>query len=136
MSQERIASHRLVVESRLKFFQIFSKLQIPRNFWNTAILTLAQWFGLVILTSRFEATQGLFVDGPRNFETRSDDEDDAWAGTLLSKLLQLTSERAFGSLRMIWRATGPHTRWFFGRIGFRTWRARDLTTRSPRPRYC
>ncbi|GBM10226.1 hypothetical protein AVEN_177494-1 [Araneus ventricosus] len=31
---------------------------------------------LVILTSRFEATRGLFWDGPRNFEPRSDDEDD------------------------------------------------------------
>ncbi|GBL92602.1 hypothetical protein AVEN_123779-1 [Araneus ventricosus] len=33
-------------------------------------------FSLVILTSRFEATRGLFWDGPRNFEPRSDDEDD------------------------------------------------------------
>ncbi|GBM53226.1 hypothetical protein AVEN_14244-1 [Araneus ventricosus] len=32
---------------------------------------------LVILTSRLEATRGLFWDGPRNFEPRSDDEDDA-----------------------------------------------------------
>ncbi|GBL91251.1 hypothetical protein AVEN_195136-1 [Araneus ventricosus] len=40
-----------------------------------------QWFGLVILTSRFEATRGLFWDGPRNFEPQSDDEDDITAGT-------------------------------------------------------
>ncbi|GBM59054.1 hypothetical protein AVEN_7430-1 [Araneus ventricosus] len=33
-------------------------------------------FVLVIVTSRFEATQGLFWDGPRNFEPWSDDEDD------------------------------------------------------------
>ncbi|GBN59886.1 hypothetical protein AVEN_180490-1 [Araneus ventricosus] len=31
---------------------------------------------LVILTSRFEATRGLFWNGPRNFEPRSHDEDD------------------------------------------------------------
>ncbi|GBO45060.1 hypothetical protein AVEN_40521-1, partial [Araneus ventricosus] len=31
---------------------------------------------LVILTSRSEATPGLFGDGPRNFEPRSDDKDD------------------------------------------------------------
>ncbi|GBL88939.1 hypothetical protein AVEN_159028-1 [Araneus ventricosus] len=32
--------------------------------------------GLVILTSRFEATRGLFWDGLRNFEPQSDDEVD------------------------------------------------------------
>ncbi|GBM13573.1 hypothetical protein AVEN_123986-1 [Araneus ventricosus] len=31
---------------------------------------------LVVLTSRFEATRGLFWDGPSDFEPRSDDEDD------------------------------------------------------------
>ncbi|GBM19518.1 hypothetical protein AVEN_107989-1 [Araneus ventricosus] len=35
-----------------------------------------QFLSLVILTSRFEATRGLFWDVPRNFEPRSDDEDD------------------------------------------------------------
>ncbi|GBL78669.1 hypothetical protein AVEN_65241-1 [Araneus ventricosus] len=29
------------------------------------------------------ATRGLFWDGPRNCEPRSDDEDDTWAGTPL-----------------------------------------------------
>ncbi|GBL85755.1 hypothetical protein AVEN_193199-1 [Araneus ventricosus] len=37
-------------------------------------------FSLVILTTRFEATQGLFWDGPRNFETWSHDEDDSRVG--------------------------------------------------------
>ncbi|GBO01579.1 hypothetical protein AVEN_35903-1 [Araneus ventricosus] len=32
--------------------------------------------GLVTLTSRFEATRGLFWDGPRQFGPRSNDEDD------------------------------------------------------------
>ncbi|GBL95716.1 hypothetical protein AVEN_668-1 [Araneus ventricosus] len=37
--------------------------------------------GLVIFTSRFESTRGLFWNGPRNLEPRSDDEDDTRAGT-------------------------------------------------------
>ncbi|GBM17764.1 hypothetical protein AVEN_99646-1 [Araneus ventricosus] len=39
-------------------------------------LHIATKFSLVVLASRFEATRGLFWDGPRNFEPRSDDEDD------------------------------------------------------------
>ncbi|GBL79901.1 hypothetical protein AVEN_28953-1 [Araneus ventricosus] len=35
---------------------------------------------LVILTSRFEATRGVFWDGPRKFEPRLDDEDDTRTG--------------------------------------------------------
>ncbi|GBM20501.1 hypothetical protein AVEN_61045-1 [Araneus ventricosus] len=31
---------------------------------------------LLVLTSNFEATRGLFWNGPRNFEPLSDDEDD------------------------------------------------------------
>ncbi|GBL62988.1 hypothetical protein AVEN_125894-1, partial [Araneus ventricosus] len=38
-------------------------------------------FSLVLLSSHFETTRGLFWDGPRNFEPWSGDEDDAWAGT-------------------------------------------------------
>ncbi|GBL96073.1 hypothetical protein AVEN_104314-1 [Araneus ventricosus] len=34
-------------------------------------------FGSVILTSRLEATPGLFWDGRRNFEPRKDDENDS-----------------------------------------------------------
>ncbi|GBN67471.1 hypothetical protein AVEN_15913-1 [Araneus ventricosus] len=34
---------------------------------------------LVILTSRFEATRGLFREGSRNFDLRSDDKDDTSA---------------------------------------------------------
>ncbi|GBM11561.1 hypothetical protein AVEN_245892-1, partial [Araneus ventricosus] len=37
---------------------------------------LHQLVNLVVLTSRFEATRGLFRDGPRQFEQLSDDEDD------------------------------------------------------------
>ncbi|GBM92554.1 hypothetical protein AVEN_272846-1 [Araneus ventricosus] len=35
-----------------------------------------QFFSLVILTIRFEATRGLLLDEPHNFEPRSGDEDD------------------------------------------------------------
>ncbi|GBL82895.1 hypothetical protein AVEN_106409-1 [Araneus ventricosus] len=38
-------------------------------------------FSSVILISHFEATRGLFWDGPRNFELWSDDEDDTRADT-------------------------------------------------------
>ncbi|GBN26316.1 hypothetical protein AVEN_117902-1 [Araneus ventricosus] len=50
-------------------------------------------FSLVIFASRFEATQGLFWYGPRNFEPPSDDADDTCAGTPLSKLLHQTNAR-------------------------------------------
>ncbi|GBO23965.1 hypothetical protein AVEN_89981-1, partial [Araneus ventricosus] len=39
----------------------------------------ARQFSLVILMSRFDATRGLFWDGPRYFQPRSDDEDDTSA---------------------------------------------------------
>ncbi|GBM29384.1 hypothetical protein AVEN_253906-1 [Araneus ventricosus] len=39
------------------------------------------WLSLVILTSHFEATHGLFWDEHHNFEMRSDDEDDTWEST-------------------------------------------------------
>ncbi|GBM19274.1 hypothetical protein AVEN_133760-1, partial [Araneus ventricosus] len=45
----------------------------------------------VTLTSLFQATRGLFWDGPRNFEPRSDDEDDTSAGTP-SPNFRITSE--------------------------------------------
>ncbi|GBN61783.1 hypothetical protein AVEN_85525-1 [Araneus ventricosus] len=45
--------------------------------------------GLAILMSRSGATRGLFWDGLRNFEPRSDDEDNTLAGSLLSKLPRL-----------------------------------------------
>ncbi|GBN14158.1 hypothetical protein AVEN_137125-1 [Araneus ventricosus] len=80
-------------------------------------------FSLVILTSRFEATRGLFWDGPRN------DEDGAPSprfhatptGGHLSTTYDLMHNR-------------PHTRRIFSGIGFRTWnRSRDLTARPRRP---
>ncbi|GBN29019.1 hypothetical protein AVEN_83350-1 [Araneus ventricosus] len=72
---------------------------------------------LVILTSGFKATRGLFWDGSRHFERRSDDEDDDRAVTPHSKLPHHTNGRAFGLLCMIY----PHTRRNFGEIVFREW---------------
>ncbi|GBM76355.1 hypothetical protein AVEN_36972-1 [Araneus ventricosus] len=45
-------------------------------------LFLSQNGGLnILVTSRFEATRGLFWDRPPNFEPRSDEEDDTRVGT-------------------------------------------------------
>ncbi|GBM80245.1 hypothetical protein AVEN_209220-1, partial [Araneus ventricosus] len=42
----------------------------------------------------FESTRGLFWDGSRNFEPKSDGEDDTPVGIFLSKFLQHASERS------------------------------------------
>ncbi|GBL92757.1 hypothetical protein AVEN_213694-1 [Araneus ventricosus] len=84
-----------------------------------------QGLGLVILTIRFAATRGLFWDGPRNFEPRSDDEDDTPSpnfhatptGGRLATTYDLSCDR-------------PHTRRIFGGIGFRT---RNPPAPKPRP---
>ncbi|GBN70773.1 hypothetical protein AVEN_84384-1 [Araneus ventricosus] len=89
---------------------------------------------LVILTSRFEATRGLFWDGPRNFEPRSDDEDDTRAGTPSTKFHATpTGGRLTTTYDLA--CNRPHTRRIFSGIGSRTLRpqSRDLTTRPPRP---
>ncbi|GBL90648.1 hypothetical protein AVEN_219316-1 [Araneus ventricosus] len=84
--------------------------------------------GKIILTSRFEATRRLFRDGPRNFEPLSDDEDDAWAGTPLSKLPR--QREGVWLLRMIQQA--PYTadlRW--NRVSNLRPSGPDLTTWPP-----
>ncbi|GBL91472.1 hypothetical protein AVEN_136953-1 [Araneus ventricosus] len=67
---------------------------------------------LVIFTSRFEATRELFLDVPRNFEPRSDDEDDTRAGipspNFRTPAYELTCNR-------------PHTRRIFNGNRLRTW---------------
>ncbi|GBN37806.1 hypothetical protein AVEN_102210-1 [Araneus ventricosus] len=74
----------------------------------------------VILTSRFKATRRIFWDGPRNFVSRSDYEDDTCtcspspnfrttpAGECLATTCDLACNR-------------PHTRWILIGIGFRSW---------------
>ncbi|GBN54183.1 hypothetical protein AVEN_97301-1 [Araneus ventricosus] len=77
-------------------------------------------FSLVILTSHFEATRGVFWVGTRNFEPRSDDESDARAcapspsfrATPAGGRLDIAYYLAYG---------GPHTWRIFSGIGFRTW---------------
>ncbi|GBM70969.1 hypothetical protein AVEN_102907-1 [Araneus ventricosus] len=49
--------------------------------WKATVFLSALEFCFVILTSRFEATRGLFWDGPRNFQPRLDDEGVTWAVT-------------------------------------------------------
>ncbi|GBL85747.1 hypothetical protein AVEN_193192-1 [Araneus ventricosus] len=91
---------------------------------------LCNGFGLVILTSRFEATRGLFCDGPRNFEPWSDNEDDTSAGTPSPNFHATPTEgrlvTAYGLA-----CNGPHTRRTFRGIGFRAW-----NPAIPRPRPC
>ncbi|GBM98815.1 hypothetical protein AVEN_46311-1 [Araneus ventricosus] len=78
-------------------------------------------FSLVILTSRVQVTRGLFCDGPRNFEPRTDDKDDSFACIPLFKLPHYTSVRTFDFLRMIQRVTG-RTVTIFSEIRFRAWK--------------
>ncbi|GBN31496.1 hypothetical protein AVEN_144901-1 [Araneus ventricosus] len=61
---------------------------------------------LVILTSRFEATRGMFWYGSRNFEPRSDVEEDTRAVTP-SPNCRTTPKGDFCPQRTIERATGP-----------------------------
>ncbi|GBL64963.1 hypothetical protein AVEN_171693-1, partial [Araneus ventricosus] len=70
---------------------------------------------LVILMSRFEVTRGLFWDGPRNFESWSDEEGRAWAGT------PDQNSRTTPAGGRLPPTAYPHTRRIFGGIGFRSW---------------
>ncbi|GBM96853.1 hypothetical protein AVEN_126645-1 [Araneus ventricosus] len=85
-------------------------------------------FSLVILKSRFEATRGLFWDGPLNFfEQWSDDLDGTWQSPLhISALYQQEDVCPFMyDLACI----GHHTRRIFSGIGFGPW-----NPPAPKPR--
>ncbi|GBM56653.1 hypothetical protein AVEN_123136-1 [Araneus ventricosus] len=81
-----------------------------------------------ILPSRFEATRGLFWDGPRNSEPRSDDEDNTSAGTP-SPNFHTTPTGVRLTTTYDLTCNRPHTRRFFSGIGFRTW-----NPPAPKPR--
>ncbi|GBO02109.1 hypothetical protein AVEN_90746-1, partial [Araneus ventricosus] len=66
------------------------------------------------------ATRGLFWDGPRNFEPRSDDEDDAWAGASYLSFRTTPTGRRLATMYDL-TCNRPHTRRIFSRCGFRTW---------------
>ncbi|GBM82761.1 hypothetical protein AVEN_272318-1 [Araneus ventricosus] len=85
-------------------------------------------FSLVILTSRFESTRGLFWDGPRNFHPRSDDEDDTRAGTPSPNFHATPTRRRLATTYDL-TCNRPHTRQIFSGIGFRTW-----NPPAPKPR--
>ncbi|GBM43695.1 hypothetical protein AVEN_26562-1 [Araneus ventricosus] len=73
-----------------------------------------------IITSRFEATRGLFWVGHRNLEPRSDDEDDTSAGAPSPKFhATLTGGRLATTHDLA--CNGPHTRRIFCGRGFRAW---------------
>ncbi|GBL84706.1 hypothetical protein AVEN_191151-1 [Araneus ventricosus] len=91
---------------------------------------------LVLLISRFEATRGLFWDGSRNFEPRSEDEDDTRAGTPSTSFHATPTGGRLVTTYDI-ACSRPHTRRIFSEIGFRAWsplaHSRDPTTRPLRP---
>ncbi|GBN34755.1 hypothetical protein AVEN_81519-1 [Araneus ventricosus] len=64
------------------------------------------------------ATRGLFWDEPRNFEPRSDDEDDAWAVTP-SPSFHATPKGGRLATTYDLACSRPHTRRIFGGIGSR-----------------
>ncbi|GBN16648.1 hypothetical protein AVEN_49907-1 [Araneus ventricosus] len=78
--------------------------------------------------SRFEATRELFCDGLRNFEQRSDDEDDTGAGTP-SPSFHATPTRGRLATTYDLAYNRPHTRLIFIGIGFRAW-----SPPAPKPR--
>ncbi|GBN45112.1 hypothetical protein AVEN_160271-1 [Araneus ventricosus] len=81
-----------------------------------------------MLTSRFEATRGLFRDGLRNFESRSDDEEDTWDGTPSPNFhAKPTGGRLDTTYDLA--CNRPHSRRIFSRIWFRAW-----SPPAPRPR--
>ncbi|GBM69831.1 hypothetical protein AVEN_198538-1 [Araneus ventricosus] len=73
-----------------------------------------------MLMPRLETSRGIFWSGPRNFEPRSDDEDDTLARTPLSKLPHLTSGRTLGPITYELRCNRPKARRIFSSIEFRT----------------
>ncbi|GBN62347.1 hypothetical protein AVEN_58174-1 [Araneus ventricosus] len=89
---------------------------------------------LVILMPRLEATRGLFLDGPRNFEPWSDDEDDASActpspnfrATLTGGRLATSDDLACNGGSSVESDFEP---------GTLLPRSLDLTIRPPRPPY-
>ncbi|GBO17154.1 hypothetical protein AVEN_197678-1 [Araneus ventricosus] len=70
--------------------------------------------------SRFEATRGIISYGARYFESWSDDEDDAWAGTPSPNF---RASPTAGRLAITYdlACNRPHTRRIFSGIGFRTY---------------
>ncbi|GBN48056.1 hypothetical protein AVEN_38326-1, partial [Araneus ventricosus] len=93
-------------------------------------------FSLVILKSHFEATRGIFWDRPRNFEPRSDDEDDAVS--CLSRMSVCHHSPNFRTTPVVGRLTPsydltrsrPNTRRIFSGIGFRPWKMKIRFTKQ------
>ncbi|GBM90447.1 hypothetical protein AVEN_111253-1 [Araneus ventricosus] len=75
---------------------------------------------LVILTSRSEATRGIFWDGPRKFEPLSVDEDDTRAG-IPSPNFHATPTGGRLATTYSLKCNRSHTRRIFSGIRFRTW---------------
>ncbi|GBN16058.1 hypothetical protein AVEN_197252-1 [Araneus ventricosus] len=82
-------------------------------------------FVLVILTSRFEATRGLFWEKPPNFKLRTDDTDDTRAGTHSLNFRTTPTRDPTYNLT----CNRPNTRKFFRGMKFRTWNLSSPKTR-------
>ncbi|GBM18164.1 hypothetical protein AVEN_151707-1 [Araneus ventricosus] len=81
-----------------------------------------------MLTSRFEATRGLFWDGSRHFEPWSDDEGDTLASTP-SPNFHATPTGGRLATAYDLACNRPHTRRIFSGIGVRSW-----NPPAPKPR--
>ncbi|GBM99918.1 hypothetical protein AVEN_248275-1 [Araneus ventricosus] len=126
----------MIPEDQQSYIRSMSLRTLKKSKANRALETRSCWESpkhkrcrLVILTSRFEATRGLFWDGPRNFEPRSDDEDDTYELAPPSPNFHATA--AGGRLTTTYDLTcnRPHTRRIFSGIGIRTW-----NPPAPKPR--
>ncbi|GBL83883.1 hypothetical protein AVEN_100792-1 [Araneus ventricosus] len=73
-------------EATKKFWRVLEFAFLEYEGIYCFVIVISEEFSLVTLTSRFEATRGLFGGRPRNFESRSDDEDDKRASTPIAKL--------------------------------------------------
>ncbi|GBN27730.1 hypothetical protein AVEN_62142-1 [Araneus ventricosus] len=84
---------------------------------------------------RFEASQEIFWDGPRNFEPQLDDEEDTSVGTSLPMLPHHTNGERLNHVRLSVHQTHKHGGSSV-EMGFETGtlqrRSRDPTTRPPR----
>ncbi|GBL76729.1 hypothetical protein AVEN_53410-1 [Araneus ventricosus] len=115
-----------------------ASLPFPKSFLKKQLLQLslsrwqAEWDN-VTFKFRFEAARVLFWDRPRNFQPRSDDEDDAWALPSLSFSTTPGGARLTPSKYGVYqdlKRGGSSVESVFGPGGLKL-RSRDFTIRPP-----
>ncbi|GBM00937.1 hypothetical protein AVEN_151392-1 [Araneus ventricosus] len=117
-STEQLSIPQITYAMRMKLKWLNGTVSLVSRRIKSAGTTTASQL-LVKLTSRFEATRGLFWGGPRNFQHRSDDEDDTLVGTP-SPNFHATPTRGRLATTYDLICNRPHTRQIFSGIGFRT----------------